>query len=202
MKKLIITGALAAVAALSQASFTMATFADPATDGTTPMFTWDKTANTLSGSWTMPGLVMDTPGFTGGGQQNDVMVMFDPVTMTSVVPNQVYTLGSGKVTFYTTDVNDPFFTITFDSGTFVYPTAVGASSFSSDNVVFSGDNVPSGLMDNQFAFSFANASGGNDMETFTASFTSSADVVPEPVSIFALGVGIAAMARRRTKRSS
>ena len=143
---------------------------------------------------------MDTPGFINGGQMDNVQMMFDPVALTSVIPNTIYTFGSGRVRFYSTDINDPFLTITFDSGTFLIPSAVAASSFTSDNVAFSGPDVPGGAVDQQFSFSFANPVGSNQQQTYTSSFTSSLDVVPEPASLASLGIGLSFLGRFRRRK--
>ncbi|ARU42142.1 hypothetical protein CCB80_13720 [Armatimonadetes bacterium Uphvl-Ar1] len=66
-------------------------------------------------------------------------------------------------------------------------------------MTFSGSAVAGYVFDNeQFSFSFANpVSFGNDGVSYTASFTSSADVVPEPATMAVLGLGLAAFARRK-----
>ena len=62
---------------------------------------------------------------------------------------------------------------------------------------FLGANVPNNLTNKQFAFSLTNPlQNGNHLQ-YTASFTSSYDVVPEPISMIALATGLVAVARRR-----
>jgi hypothetical protein len=74
---------------------------------------------------------------------------------------------------------------------------VGGSSLFGNGVTFSGPLVPSGLSQETFNFSFANFVQNANGATATAAFTSSA--VPEPASIAAIGLGLAAMIRRRRK---
>ncbi len=187
---LVLAGASAA-----QASFTVATFADPTTSAAEVMFTFDMAAKTLSGSWTVPGLKLETPGFVGGGAVDDTRFVFGPVSLVEVLPGQLYTMGAGSVQFYTTDPTTPFFTMTFNGGDFLNPFVAGASELRGFMVDFSGPNVPGGLSQEQFSFSFANMQMTGSKVTYTASFTSSA--VPEPGTMLALGAGLAWFARRR-----
>ncbi|MBS1723294.1 MAG: PEP-CTERM sorting domain-containing protein [Armatimonadetes bacterium] len=199
MKKILLTAFALSVAAASQASGTMATFADPSTLGDSSLFTWDHTNSTLSGLWTASGLNLDTPGFNGGGSVANAHFSMDAVSLTTVIPNTLYTMGPGSIHFFTNDPNNPFFTIDFNGGLFLNPFSAGASELSGNTVSFSGPNVPSPLQDEQFSFAFANAQTVGDITTFTASFTSSATVVPEPATLLALGAGLAAFAARRRK---
>lgn len=197
MNKLFLLSGLALVAAASQASVTIATFQDPAPNSSTPLFDWDMGANTLSGSWTGAGFTMDTPGFTGGGSVANTHFLMGPVALTVVIPNVLYMMGAGTIDFYTTNLSSPFFTITFNGGTFLNPLNSSASSLNGDVVNFAGPNVPGGLSNQQFAFSLANPVLSSGHMTYTSSFTSSADVVPEPLTLVALATGLAAVARRR-----
>lgn len=197
MNKLCLVGALAAVACASQASLTIATFSDPSLSASNPLFAWDSAANTLEGSWSGTGMTVQTPGFIGGGSVSDAQMVFDQVSLTPIINGTFYKMGSGRVRFFTTDINNPFLTITFNSGSFLNPFLSGASSLNADGVSFTGPNVPTGLSDEQFSFSFANPETSGSVTHFTSSFTSSA--VPEPLSIIALGAGLAALGRRRKK---
>ncbi|MCW5937673.1 MAG: PEP-CTERM sorting domain-containing protein [Fimbriimonadaceae bacterium] len=198
MKKILLIALAGALTGAAHASFTVATFADPTKQSSEFLFTFDMNANTLSGSWTGNGLTMLTPGFTSGGQSTDVRFEMAPVQLTAVIPNLLYTMGAGAVNFYTTDPNSPIFTITFDGGTFLNPFNAGASELSGNNITFAGPDVPTGLSEEQFSFSFANPVASGNVITYTGSFTSSA--VPEPASMLALGAGIAMIASRRRAR--
>jgi len=198
MKKALFTAIAIIVTAASQASITIATFADPAPNGGTPLFTWDQGAGTLGGTWTGSGLTLLTPGFTGGGSTADTHFVMSNVTLSPIVNNVLYSMSAGTVKFYTTDVNTPFFTITFDGGLFQNPFNVGASTLIGNTVDFAGTNVPT-TTNEQFSFGFANAQQVGNTVTYTSSFTSSADVVPEPVSMIVLASGLAAVAARRRK---
>ncbi|MCW5936708.1 MAG: PEP-CTERM sorting domain-containing protein [Fimbriimonadaceae bacterium] len=188
--------AVIAGAAISSAQFTMATFADPSTTSAEPLFAFDLAKETLSGGWDKPGLTLITPGFTGGGQTENATFTFSEVALTFVIPG-IYRMGPGNIKFYDADPNSPIFTITFDSGTFVRALGVGASKITADNVQFSGPRVPTGLSQETFSFSLANAIQNGAIESYTASFTSSA--TPEPATMVALGAGIAALVARRRK---
>ena len=48
----------------SAETVTIATFQDPSQDASQPMFSFDAIANHLDGSWTLPGLTLETIGGT------------------------------------------------------------------------------------------------------------------------------------------
>jgi|GEM_PF-682103 len=200
MKKALFTAIAIAITVASQASITIATFADPTTTADSPMFTWDQAAGTLSGLWNASGLTLQTPGMTGGGFVTDAHYEMDSVALTPVIAGSFYTMGKGQVRFYTTDPNTPFYTINFSGGTFLNPFNAGASQTAGPIVDFSGPNVLPDLTDETFSFGLTNAKQVGNFVTFTSSFTSSATVVPEPVSMLVLGAGLAVVARRRKSK--
>lgn len=189
-KLLLISATVAAVFAQSSA-LTIATFDDPALDETTPLFFTN--ASSVSGTWTGNGLTLDLPVVSQSF--NDVKFSMASVTRTGNV------LGAGVVNFWTTDMNNPIFTVTFDSGSIFEPFGLGGSFVSANNVTFGGSALASAgpFSDEQFAFSFANPVIGANGNTYTAAFTSSA--VPEPATLLALAGGAALLARRRRKNS-
>ena len=157
MRNILLAAIGLAMASVSQASFTVATFADPSQTGDAFLFTWDRGNNTLSGAWTASGMVLETPGFNGGGSVANAHFSMDPVALSVIIPNVLYTMGKGTVNFYTTDPNNPFFTIGFNGGTFLNPGNAGASALGGNTVSFTGPDVPGNLTNQQFSFSFANS---------------------------------------------
>lgn len=182
--------ALGAAVAGSQA-FTMATFADPALDETTPLFTI--TATDISGGWSGTGLLLQTPGWAAPDYA-DAKFTMAPVSITPIVAG-FWSTGPGQIDF-TDSSNNLVFQITFQSGTLSL-NGVGGSDLFGNNVAFSGPGVPVGLTQETFNFSFANFASNPNGATATASFTSSA--VPEPATLGAIGIGIAALLRRRRR---
>lgn len=187
MRRYLITVGLVFAVAVAQA-VTISTHDDPALDGSTPLFTVTNTS--VSGSWTGTGLTLEIPVVSMSF--NDVKMDMQSVTRSGA------TLGSGTVKFYTSDINNPIFRVDFDAGSIFEPFVFGGSYLSTQNVTFSGSALSSvgAMSDEQFAFSFANPVTGQS-NTYTASFTSSASVVPEPLTLGVLTLGVALAARRR-----
>ena len=145
----------------------------------------------------MSGLNLQTPGFIGGGSVTDAHFEMLPVALTPIINNVLYSMGSGTINFYTTNPSNPFFTVDFSGGTFLNPLNASASELSANVVNFTGPNVPTNLANRQFAFSLTNPSQNGTHVTYTSSFTSSADVVPEPASLIILGSAALALIRKR-----
>ncbi|MBL8068764.1 MAG: PEP-CTERM sorting domain-containing protein [Armatimonadetes bacterium] len=172
---------------------TIATHQDPALNGSTPLFFVTPGANgSVTGSWTGNGLTLDVPVVSQSF--NNVKMQMNSVTKTG------NTLGAGSVVFYTTNVANPLFQIDFNSATIFQPFGLGGSYIEGNNVTFSGSAVNGLQFQNaQFAFSFANPVQTPNGNTYTASFTSSADVVPEPATMAVAGLALAALAKRKRK---
>jgi hypothetical protein len=180
---------------------TIATFDDPAVNGTTPLFTVDFTAMTLNGGWANgnTGLLLHIP-YSGN---NFTDAWFE---MTEVhIINTFGDTGSGEINFYAYgDTTSPLLTISFGSG-YVDSSNFGADGiFVTDNVTITGSEIMGDLSEEQFAFSFANPAKlpdhteWTDGFTATAAFTSSA--VPEPATITLLCTGILTILRRKNSK--
>lgn len=190
---------LFAVAASSAQAITVATFADPTIgqSNPTPLFTFspDGPNGTLDGGYEGLTLATFVGTFTGvsfelEGDGNGF------VEATASVADR-YNLGAGSVRFFTgSDAN--LLTIAFDSGTLTN-TGFGSSDQQGGNVTFSGTIAGANLFNEAFAFTFANPKASGSDITYTASFTSSADAVPEPASLAALGLGALTLLRRRRR---
>jgi len=110
-------------------------------------------------------------------------------------------LGAGSIVFLDSSSN-LLLTITFSSGSVLTPFFFGASFTNADNVTFTSPYFSNALFtDEQFTFSFANPKFNGQTYTYTASFTSSAEAVPEPTTLGLLGVGAAALLRRRLRKA-
>jgi hypothetical protein len=181
---------------------TIATHADPSPTGTPSVFTVDTVANTVSASWMGAGLNLELP-FLPMTSANLKLSMV-PVTITSTVvvgPLTIRNLGAGEIRYYDTDINNPIFQINFDSAQVVEPAAASAADLTGNNVSFSGSALVGQVLTNEsMAYSFSNREVSGTNVNYTAAFTSSADVVPEPATMIAVGGAIAAFMVRR-KRS-
>jgi hypothetical protein len=123
-------------------------------------------------------------------QESTVLLFSDP----SNIGN--WTSGPGYIRFF--DANDTtVLRIDFDSALLTgsgFTAGYGAGT----QADMSGPIVEPGWEDEHFSFAFSNFNViDNDTFTMSSSFTSSA--VPEPATIVALGLGAAALLRRRRK---
>ena len=184
---------------------TVATFDDPAADGSTPLFTVDLNADTVSGGWTDAQTNLDLEVVITG-----LPVVYEDAffTLTDVFyGNGLFggDTGGGTIKFFADNTADPcsatpLIQIDFESA-YVRPDGFGGLDlFRADGVVISGSEITVPLTQESFAFSFANQvelpAGGY---TATAAFTSSATIVPEPATLILLGLGSAFLVRPRRK---
>lgn len=171
-------------------SITIATFADPSTDGTTPVFVYNGTTNQLNGGWIFPGLTLET---IGGTFSNATF------SMTAAPGVGFGNVGAGSIVF-SDSRSIPLLNISFDSAQLSF-IGFGATEFlATNNVTFSGSILPFPVEAESFSFAFANQQPFGDGFTATAAFTSSA--VPEPASIALLAAGGCCLLRRRRRRLS
>ncbi len=182
---------LVGMAGLASAG-TVATFADPALDGSTPLFTLTST-NQFSGGWSSPGLTLLTPGLPTP-QYTDATFTMPAVAAAPIGPG-LWTLAGGTITFFDSS-NVAVFIITFAAASLDENIGVGASDLALQNVTFSAPGTSLTFDHERFAFSFANAVQGPNATTWTASFTSSATIIPEPASLLLALVGAGLLRRR------
>lgn len=193
--------ALAAAAMLAMAgaaqAITIATFQDPATDGTTPLFNANLGAGTVSGGWSAAGLNLST----FAGLFPNATFSMAPINIVSNPIPGIFFTGAGAINFFDSSSN-PLFTINFQNALLSSSLGLAASDFSGLNVTFSGPLISSNFVSisqEQFSFSFANPVATAGGFTVTSSFTSSADaIVPAPGAAALLGLGgLVAIRRRR-----
>lgn len=191
--------ALAAIASTGLISAaqaaTIVTFADPASGPSTPLFEVNSMTSQLTGGWSAPGLTLETPGLAAPNYANARFVM-SAVALTSPLP--FATLGAGQIDF-TDEFNNPLMTITFSSGLLTSSFGFGGSDFQGSNVMFSGPIIGAEILTQEaFAFSFANPVATPEGYQATASFTSSATIIPAPAGLAGLGLAcLSAGIRRR-----
>ncbi len=191
MRKLFALSAAALFVTPAFAVVTIATHQDPSGNGANPVFS--VTGSAITGGWTQPGLTLQIPANS---------LTFNNVNMVAnIARTGANSLGAGTVTYYTSDINNPIFKITLASGYIAEPFGLGGSYLVASGVVFSGSGLAglTPITSTQFSFSFANPVIGANGNTYTASMTSSGDVVPEPATMTLLGLGVAAIAARKRK---
>lgn len=200
---------------LAQATpVTVATFADPAVDGNTPLFTVDLNNGVITGGWPDSQTGLDLIVLSDiDNPFEDVFFEMAPVSYGGDITGGE--TGGGIIKFFA-DGQDtsttPLIQIAFEKA-HLAPFSFGATDlfFTNDSVTITGSEleIVGSLTDESFAFSFANhmplSGGWSNGYTVTASFTSSAVVsstVPEPVTVCLLGLGTLALLRKRTAFTS
>lgn len=173
---------------------TVATFADPSLDGSTPLFSLTST-NQFSGGWSSPGLTLLTPALPTP-QYSDATFTLPAVAATPLAPG-LWTLNGGTITFQSA-AHVTVLIMAFGSASLDENVGVGASDLALQNVTFTAPGTGLIFAQKRFAFSFANAVQGPSSTTWTASMTSSANIVPEPASLVLAAAGmLMGVARRR-----
>jgi len=181
-------------AAGSAHAATIVTFADPASGPATPLFEVNSSTAQLTGGWNAPGLLLETPGLAAPNFP-DARFTLSAVSLLSPLPFAV--LGPGQLDFFDSS-NALLMTISFSGGLLTSSFGFGASEFQGNNVTLSGPILGGDVFtDEAFAFSFANPVATPTGYQATASFTSSATLVPAPAGLAALGLGGLTLLRRR-----
>jgi hypothetical protein len=189
------------VSSISQAVVvTIATFEDPSGSGVDPLFAIDSDSGKIDGGWDDSKTGLDLNIVYAGPVYKDAWF-----TMSTLTYGGGYsgTTGAGVVKFYAdgdASTATPILQIEFSSA---YLNSGGLASqelfFAGTSIVISGVDITEQLTDEAFSFSFANQvlTPENNGFTATAAFTSSATVVPEPVTIALLGLGGLLLRRRK-----
>lgn len=175
---------------------TIATFADPALNSSTPLFSVNNVTKTITGGWNDTQTGLDIQLVYTGNFFEDAFFTMTPLAYTGSLAYAA--TGSGTIKFYADNVNPnsdmPIFQIDFASATITFAGLGGDNVFSGNDVVFSGSElVGQTLSEEVFAFSFANLKALNPAAptagySATAAFTSSA-VTPEPATLIILALG-------------
>jgi len=203
--------AMTMLAATVEASFTVATFDDPALSSATPLFTVDWTAETVTGGWADGMENLDLVFAQSGNTFQDAWFSMNTLDIISETTFGGYTYGitgPGQIDFYADGTStSPLMTASFDQA-MVSRTGLAADDFFSENVTFTGSQIAGTVNNEQFSFSFANIVSLLDLIkadninyivpegfTATAAFTSSA--VPEPATLLLLSLGGVLLRKRQ-----
>ena len=208
-KKVLINLLVAVVVILSfgltQASATtIATFADPAVNGSTPLFTINFTGNLITGGWddSKTGLTLQIPD-SGHTYTNAFFTMTDVTYLGGINGNT----SGGTIKFFAdgqSTSTTPLVQIAFGTGHVSLYGFGAMNTFNPDGVTITGSEIVGPLTDGaSFAFGFSNqattSSSGFSGLTTTGSFASSA-TVPEPTTLALLGTaGIWVFTRKKQK---
>ena len=205
---LVLAGALFVVSAPHQGYADsprgVATFADPAFDGSTPLFSVNfGSPSYLTGGWGDDKTGLDLEIVWTGITYEDAFFIFDPIEYNGGIYGGL--TGAGVIEFYENNTANPETTealLKLEFGeAYLHLGGVSAHSIFADNVTISGVGIPTTLDMEEFSFSFANKQAldgdWNNGFTATASFTSSA--IPEPVSLGLLALGSLVLFRRRKR---
>lgn len=189
LTKIITIAAVILIISSAQATMTIATFADPTADGSTPLFTVDFNGSLITGGWTGTGLNLNVLSST---TYYDAVFSITDITITSESdPFFGFKTEGGIIKFFESDQTTEILTVEFNVG-WVTLSQLGGADFESEDVTITGPALGSLILDEEtFAFSFTNQlpiqSDLKDGFTATASFTSSA--VPEPATVTLLSLG-------------
>ena len=201
MKRAFIAGIVVCAVVGSLQAATIATFADPALDGTTPLFQVDLSTDLVTGGWadSQTGLNLEVLGNTYNN------AWFDMTPLVYTAPTFTGQTGPGVVSFYADGTNaNPLLLVSFSNAQISVGNLAGDNIFSANGVTLvadTGSGPTAYVQDASFAFSFANQivirptpTAPPTGFTATAAFTSSA--VPEPAVALSVLLGLGFIARR------
>jgi hypothetical protein len=167
---------------------TIATFADPAVNGSKPLFTVNLAGDLITGGWadSNTGLTLQIP-YSGNIYHNAFFTMTD----IAYTDDTSTITGGGTIKFFAdgqSTSTTPLIQISFVAGHVSLYGFGAMNTFSPDGVTITGSEIVGSLTDDaSFAFGFGNQSLILPQGfTATGSFTSSAEA-PEPVTLLLLG---------------
>ncbi len=187
---------------------TMISFANPSNNASDPLITVDFTNNLISGGWDDSKTGLDLVAhFLGGTTYHNTWFVISPTVYTDDTFNG-QTDSGGSIQFYqdNTPADQPLMMIEYDYAT------LSPGGLFADEVFTLGDIDVSGPITEGFnftqesiSFSLANQHFIDDNPqngfTATASFDSSAKIVPEPLTLTLLGLGGSVLILKRKRQA-
>ncbi|GEM_PF-587019 len=188
-------------------STTIATFANPALNSDTPLFTVDFSEDAITGGWEdfRTGLYLEVP-ITGNIFPDAFFIIPESITYMGGLDGG--DTGGGTIEFYADGVDpdqtEPLIRIDFESGYLAkYGAGLHASNvLRADDVIITGSEITGVLSGEIFTFGFDNHQplNGNWDNGFTATAAFTCSAVPEPATIGLLAMG-ALLALRKKHRT-
>lgn len=211
MKKMagILVCAVLLLTGSTMASVTIATFSDPSGGSSEPLFTLTTdgvSSGALNGGWDDSKTGLDLIVYENGSPSQtfvDAFFVMDTLVYSGQPSSPFFgTTTGGSIRFFEDgadiNVDVPVFMITFDSASINIGNFGGSNLFfASDNVVFSGSAIQTITGEETFSFSLVNQVIQDNGFTATAAFTSSANVIPEPMSLSLMAMGLGLIRRKK-----
>ena len=168
----------------------IASFDNPAYNGSTPLFEVNITHENILGGWddTRTGLTLNVE-YTGN-TYTDAFFELDNILYSNGINGGA--TGTGEIRFYhdNQDTSEtPLMRISFDQAN-ISPSGLGGYHWiSSNNVTVSGSEINGTLTDESFTFGFAHQQPLESDEGYTATGNFALTAVPEPATVILLGLG-------------